>query len=117
MTTDSLDYQHFRARLLEEKAALAAIDATSKEAAATVTLDQSCVGRLSRMDAMQAQAMSIESEQRRGLRLKMIAAALRRMDAEDYGYCLDCDEPINPLRLDSDPTATLCIECASKREA
>ncbi|HIB85197.1 MAG TPA: hypothetical protein EYO59_11555, partial [Chromatiaceae bacterium] len=38
-------------------------------------------------------------------------------NAEDYGYCLDCDEPINPLRLESDPTATLCIECASKREA
>ena len=45
-----------------------------------------------------------------------IEAALTRIDDGDYGLCRDCEEPIHPKRLESDPTALRCIECASKRE-
>ena len=88
-----------------------------KAATATVVLDQSSVGRLSRMDALQGQAMAQASQRRRVDQLKRIAAALVRMDSGDFGYCLDCDEEIAPGRLASDPAVTLCVECAGKREA
>jgi DnaK suppressor protein len=68
------------------------------------------------MDAMQAQAMAQASAQRRGETLQRIAAALKRIDDDEYGFCLECDEPINPQRLEFDPTVTLCIECASRSE-
>ncbi len=48
--------------------------------------------------------------------LQKIAAALRRMDDDEYGFCQACDEPINPKRLDLDPTAVLCVACAEKAE-
>ena len=88
-----------------------------KAATATVVLDQSSVGRLSRMDALQGQAMAQASQRRRVDQLRRIAAALARIDSGDYGYCLDCDEEIAPGRLAGDPAVTLCIECAGKREA
>jgi DnaK suppressor protein len=30
----------------------------------------------------------------------------------NYGRGLECDEPIDERRLDVDPAAALCIECA-----
>jgi len=106
----------WRDRLLALRSDLESIAAAGAESAAVVELDQSKVGRLSRMDAMQAQAMAKASGQRREATLRRIAVALKRIDDGDYGHCRNCDEPINPKRLEFDPTATLCIDCASEAE-
>ena len=105
-----------REKLLALRAELEAVAATGDESAAVVELDQSKVGRLSRMDAMQAQAMAQASAQRREQMLRKIMAALGRIERDDFGYCQSCEEPINVKRLDFDPTATLCIDCANESE-
>ena len=78
---------------------------------AVVTLDTS-IGRLSRMDAMQQQSMELATEERRQQRLLALTAALRRIEAGDYGFCLKCDGDIASGRLAVDPAVTLCIDCA-----
>jgi len=105
-----------REKLLALREELEIVADTSKDASQVVELDQARVGRLSRMDAMQAQAMSQAAERRREVMLRGIAAALTRVDNDDYGMCKSCEEPINRKRLEFDPTATLCIGCASKAE-
>lgn len=105
-----------RDKLLKLRAELESVAAAGDESAAIVELDQTKVGRLSRMDAMQAQEMAKASAQRRKQMLRGIEAALKRIDDDEYGYCQECDEPINPKRLEFDPTALLCIDCASKAE-
>jgi DnaK suppressor protein len=105
-----------RDKLFKLRAELQELAAMGDESAAVVELDQTKVGRLSRMDAMQAQAMAQASEQRREQTLRRIDAALKRIEDDEYGYCLQCDELINPKRLEFDPTVTLCIECASRAE-
>lgn len=105
-----------RDKLLKLRAELQAIAESGDESAAVVELDQSKVGRLSRMDALQAQAMAKASSARREQMLRRIEAALKRIDNDEYGYCKECDEPINIKRLEFDPTAVLCIDCASKLE-
>lgn len=105
-----------REHLLSLQASLRGLAETGREASSTVELDQSRVGRLSRMDALQAQAMSQEGERRRELELQRIGAALRRLDEGDYGDCVRCGEAINPRRLAVDPAAPLCIDCASQAE-
>ena len=101
-----------RDKLLKLRAELLAIAESGDESAAVVELDQTKVGRLSRMDAMQAQASSARREQM----LRRIEAALKRIDDDEYGNCKECDELINPKRLEFDPTVVLCIDCASKLE-
>ena len=103
-------------KLIEMREELERLMATGDTSAAVVELDQARVGRLSRMDAMQAQAMAQASGQRREKMLRDISAALKRIDEGDYGTCENCDEPINPKRLEVDPTARLCIDCASASE-
>ena len=105
-----------RERLLKLRAELQAAAESGDESAAIVELDQSKVGRLSRMDAMQAQAMAQAAVGRREQMLRRIEAALIRIDNDEYGVCQECDEPINPKRLEFDPTVTQCIDCASKAE-
>jgi DnaK suppressor protein len=105
-----------RKRLLQLRHELEEAAAANEQASAVVELDQSKVGRLSRMDAMQAQAMSLASGRRRELMLQRIEVALRRVDAEDYGYCQSCEEPIAEKRLEFDPTTLFCVNCAEKAE-
>lgn len=87
-----------------------------QEATKTVELDQSKVGRLSRMDAMQSQAIAVESQRRREIRIQRIDAALKRIDEDDFGYCTHCGLEIDPKRLEFDPSALLCIDCARSGE-
>lgn len=108
--------EKYRQSLLEMKAELEALAETGEAAAQTVELDQSKVGRLSRMDAMQAQAMSIEANRRRELELRQITAALNKINDGDYGYCVSCDEAIAEKRLEINPATSLCIRCASEQE-
>lgn len=86
----------------------------SAEGRAPVTLQQDSVGRLSRMDAMQAQAMALAAERRRASERRRIDAALKRIDADDWGWCLTCGDEIAAARLAHDPSVTLCISCASE---
>jgi len=115
--TPPLDLEYFRQALLELQQNLIKLGAAGEAAAQTVELDQSRVGRLSRMDALQAQAMSQASNRRRAATLRGVAAALRRIDQGDYGECRECGEMINPKRLEFDPTLRLCIACADGQEA
>ena len=109
--------EHYRKRLLSLKESLLQAQETGEEAEQAVELDQTRVGRLSRMDAMQAQAMSIETGRRRRQKLLQIDAALKRIEADDYGFCQECGEDIAPARLEVDPTVLHCISCASAKES
>lgn len=113
---DTPDIDHYRVRLLAVRAALLEVEDERKASTATVMLDQSSVGRLSRMDAIQQQAMAKNTRQRAELSLRRIEAALRRCDDGSYGYCAQCEEAINPRRLELDPAVTLCIACAEARD-
>ena len=77
-----------------------------------VGLDQTAVGRLSRMDALQVQAMQIETNRRRHVELKRIESALRRLEDGEFGYCIICGEEIEDKRLNIDPTVPSCIACS-----
>ena len=105
-----------REKLEQLKIALLKAEESGVKAEQTVELDQSRVGRLSRMDAMQAQAMSKETGRRRRLQLRRIDAALKRLDEGSYGECLECGDEIHHGRLEFDPAVTLCIDCASLLE-
>ena len=105
--------QELKNILLQQQDDLAALEQTGADAASVVELDQTRVGRLSRMDALQGQAISQERLRRRQIRLQNISAALNRIDQEGYGHCAGCGDAIPFKRLLFDPAATLCITCAN----
>ncbi|WP_404380025.1 TraR/DksA family transcriptional regulator [Caenispirillum salinarum] len=112
-----IDADRLRERLRARREELQAMTQSTRLDRAPVELDQQSVGRLSRMDALQGQAMALETERRRGIELARIDAALARMDEGEYGYCVSCGEEIGVKRLDLDPAVPTCIDCAAGGEA
>ena len=88
----------------------------ARAACAPVTLDQTRVGRLSRMDAMQSQAINQEAQRRRQVEIKRLEAALQNIGQGEYGHCAECDEQISEGRLLLDPAVEYCIRCAKQFE-
>ena len=115
MNHSGIDIQEFKAKLLSLRDELASIEQAESDAKRPVELDQSRVGRLSRMDAIQVQAMSVESFRRKKLQRQRVEAALTRIAKDEFGLCLECGEEINPKRLEFDPTFLVCIDCAEAR--
>lgn len=110
------ELQGFKSLLMKLKLELLNANELGQQAEEVVELDQARVGRLSRIDAMQAQAMSRETGRRRRQHLIEIDFALKRIEDREYGDCLDCGEIINPRRLAANPVVRLCIVCAQTRE-
>ena len=108
---DQTQLDTFRRALIYLREETEQLNTDSKDAAGTVALDQSKVGRLSRMDALQAQQMAQETARRRQIQLQKIDSALRRMDTGEYGYCHKCGNEIVVARLGFDPASTRCIGC------
>ena len=108
-----LDLAAIRRALEQERGGLQEISVARAVERRLVALDQQSVGRLSRMDALQVQAMAQATEARRQLRLQQIKAALGRLDEGEYGYCTGCGEEIPAERLAIDPTLARCVDCAS----
>ena len=106
-----MDAKQAQKILLDEQKSLTDLRRQSKKARAPVELDQQAVGRLSRMDALQKQNMELATEQRRQQRLHIIDAALKRIEAGDFGFCVICDEAISLQRLAFDPAVACCVTC------
>ncbi|OIO56850.1 MAG: molecular chaperone DnaK [Alphaproteobacteria bacterium CG_4_10_14_0_2_um_filter_63_37] len=108
-------FEIYRQTLLTEQTALLEGIARLKESGRTVALDQTLMGRLSRMDALQQQAMAQAGLARSRVRLRAIEAALQRLEDRVYGICCECGEPVEPQRLGADPATPFCQECLVER--
>ncbi|KJR96425.1 MAG: molecular chaperone DnaK [Desulfobulbaceae bacterium BRH_c16a] len=113
---DDLDLEYFKKRLENRLADIVAGQA-AKKGESPVELDQARVGRLSRMDAMQQQAMIQAAARLTELERQRIEVALKRIRSGEYGYCVICEEEIAEGRLRFDPSVPACISCAQKAEA
>ena len=102
----------YRTLLAAQLAALRDEDRLGHEGQSVVTLDQQAVGRLSRMDALQSQAMAKANQARRDAKKRALLAALTRIDEGEFGYCMDCGDEISEIRLAFDPSVSRCISCA-----
>tara|TARA_R110000868_G_scaffold64011_1_gene192632 strand:- start:72 stop:416 length:345 start_codon:yes stop_codon:yes gene_type:complete len=83
------------------------------ESAKPVELDQSRVGRLTRMDAIQQQELARAGLERMQNELRAIDAALKRIETDVYGNCVKCGEQIECELLEVNPSLVICRSCRS----
>ena len=110
------DLATFKDKLTARIAELQDLEQAASSATDTVILDQSTIGRLSRMDAMQGQAMAQATALRRTQEIHELQQALSRIEQDCFGECSECLELINPRRIAHNPAVTLCLTCASAAE-
>lgn len=107
--------QELQADLLRLRRELELLLSDSKESSRAVDLDQP-IGRLSRMDALQQQAMAKANRAGHQRRIKLIEAALLTIRQERYGECRRCEEPIGYPRLKARPETPFCFACQGQIE-
>lgn len=112
-----MDLAHYEARLKAELQEIELAVDGSEQAAGTVMLDQASIGRVSRIDAIQQQAMAVGFQNRLLLRKRRVQAAIDRIANGTYGHCCECEELMESLRLESDPAILFCKDCATARES
>ncbi|HUP20644.1 MAG TPA: TraR/DksA C4-type zinc finger protein [Gemmatimonadota bacterium] len=110
ITADQLDA--LRSEIVEEIAQLSARMVASADTVLPVDLDPGTVGRLSRMDELQNQAMAKNLRDREQQRLTDLQRALERMESGKYGTCLACGGEIPHARLEAFPETTTCRACS-----
>lgn len=113
--SSSVDMELFRQRLLGRRSELVKLQGDSEQSRQAVELDQTSVGRVSRIDAIQVQAMALAMDRQREGELSRIAAALQRINDGTYGECVSCGEDIAIRRLEVDASTPVCVTCADKR--
>lgn len=106
----------FRERLLKLQLELEGSLKRAQSSSQPVELDQSKVGRVSRIDAIQQQQQHLAAAHRIRIRLKKIDASLQKIDQNIYGVCQLCEEPIGEARLEIQPETPVCIECMKNSE-
>ena len=102
--------------LLSLRCELGQLLTDSQQSSKTVDLDQP-IGRLSRMDALQQQAMAKANRAGTERRLKLIESALIAIKQQRYGECRRCEEPIGYPRLKARPESPFCLDCQGQIEA
>ncbi len=107
--------QELHTDLLSLRIELEQLLADSQESSKAVDLDQP-IGRLSRMDALQQQAMAKANRAGTERRVKLIETALLTIKQERYGECRRCEEPIGYPRLKARPETPFCLECQGQIE-
>ena len=85
-----------------------------EEAAVTVEADPQRVGGTSRLDELQQREIASDAARRRRRELMRIDSALERVETGEYGHCLACGTAIPEARLELDPAAVLCMDCAAR---
>jgi DnaK suppressor protein len=76
-------------------------------------IDQSAVGRLSRIEAIQNAGFTQNLKARERQQLEEVLAALTRMEEGVYGLCTACQGPIRFERLQVFPETRTCNLCGT----
>jgi len=111
LSADQVD--ELRTELERQLARLQKSMKVTDEALRTVELDQTAVGRLSRIDSLQNQSLSKGLREREVVRLSQIRDALERAQEGTYGVCTECGRGIPFERLFVFPEAPECTDCVS----
>jgi DnaK suppressor protein len=111
----SAQQQELLQDLQQQRSDLLQLLSDSQASCQPVELDQP-IGRLSRMDALQQQAMATANRAGQQRRLQLIDAALAEIKQDRYGECRRCEEPIGYPRLKAQPESPFCRACQGQLE-
>ena len=111
---DPADKRELKQKLEDRAGELRA--ALNRAADTSAVAPDNAIGRLTRIDAMQAGFMSEALRREQMQELARVDRALRAIDSDEYGRCRRCDEPLPMARLLAKPDAILCVSCAAASE-
>jgi RNA polymerase-binding transcription factor DksA len=106
MATHHLIWRELAERLVELKARVERIEEEQRRPMEHDSIEQAVEREDDEaLDAVERSALA---------EIAAIRQAMARLDSGGYGLCVTCGDAIAPARLAAMPTASQCIQCASK---
>lgn len=93
------------------------LEARSRVAAAEIAVDTSGTDPVDRASAEEEQQLAIGGRVRDAAQILQVRAALRRIDADEFGWCMETGDMIGVGRLLVCPTTMFCVEAQQRRES
>jgi len=112
VTEDEL--QLYKTLIEDEITSLKATIISMAETSRPISPD-TAIGRLSRMEAIQAQSISESNLRNKRMRLQRLEAALVRIGRGNFGICSVCEEEIPEKRLKIAPESAVCMDCLTEK--
>lgn len=106
----------FRERVERETVEVDRTILSLQEASQAVAPDNA-LGRLTRMEVMSDQQMSMAKLSQAQQRRANLSTLLRRLHLADFGMCRICQQPMDPERLLAVPDAVACAPCLNRLRA
>ena len=106
--------QFFRSRLAALSELLLA---RSRETAAEIAIGAAGADPVDRASAEEEHQLAIAARARDADQLLEVQAALKRIDSDDFGWCVETGEMIGVGRLLICPTTVFCVEAQQRRES
>jgi len=72
------------------------------------------IGRITRMEAINSKSMNEAALVKSTNTLDKLHRCLKEINDPDFGYCINCEEPIPHKRLLIMPETPFCVKCAQK---
>jgi len=104
--------ERFKRALLAERARLRGLNPEERDAiAAPVTMAIE-----DRASVLHDQEVVLRSHEIDLAKHRLVEQALRRLERESYGICLECQEAIPERRLEAIPWAAYCVRCQERMD-
>ena len=75
---------------------------------------ENSIGRISRMDAINNKSVMEAALRVKKQKLGKLKHAMTKVEREDFGICIICNNPIQVARLLYLPESSKCIRCADR---
>jgi DnaK suppressor protein len=93
------------------------LEARAKSSAAEIAIGSAGADPIDRASAEEEHQLAIAARVRDAAQLVEVRAALKRLDADEFGWCIETGDEIGLGRLLICPTTTLCVEAQQRRES
>jgi DnaK suppressor protein len=93
------------------------LDARGRSSAAEIAIGSAGADPIDRASAEEEHQLAITARARDAAQLIEVRAALKRIDADEFGWCVETGDMIGVGRLLICPTTTLCVEAQQRRES
>lgn len=110
------ELEQFKEKLLQKKSELINLVQKSESYGREVESEEESKDYIDKASSSYAKEFLFRKSNSDRQLLQMVLEALKRIDNEEYGICMNCEEPVEQKRLEAVPWARLCLACQELQE-
>lgn len=113
---DRNELENFKQKLLQKKSELINLVQKSENYGREADTEEDSKDYIDKASSSYTKELMFRKSNSDRQFLQLVMQALQRIDNDEFGNCQNCDEPVEPKRLEAVPWARLCLNCQELQE-